>query len=143
MENLKLGSETRAVVDRIEHVHIAVGDLERSINFYHRIFGFKVRYDDIGPYGRCVHIGTDRFYIAMTEKPGLGKSLSNSKSTTAVIYHFGFTTDDINNFKARLRDANVKIIEDSLRKEGGAVYILDPDGHEIEVVSYQNDYIYR
>ena len=71
MNDLTLGAATRAVVGRLEHVHVGVRDLDRSVAFYRRILGFELRWEGVGPSGRCAHVGSDRFYIAMTENAGL------------------------------------------------------------------------
>ncbi len=143
MENLRLGAETRTVIDRIDHAHIGVADINRSIEFYRNVFGFEVRYDGGEPIGRCVHIGTDNFYIAMTEKPGIARSVANDAPLTAVIYHLGFATRDLDGFKERLKRLGIQIDDTYYRKEGESIYISDPDGHEIEVVAYRTDYVYR
>ena len=56
---LTLDRSSRMVVSRMEHVHVAVADLERSIDWYQRAFGFSVRWTD----GTTAHVGTDRFYV--------------------------------------------------------------------------------
>ncbi|MBI2923260.1 MAG: VOC family protein, partial [Planctomycetes bacterium] len=64
-------------------------------------------------------------------------------SSTARIYHFGFTIADMPSFVRRLEAAGIPIQERADRKEGPAVYLSDPDGHEIEVVAYKAEYAYR
>lgn len=140
MENLALGPETRSVATRMEHVHLGVANLDRSVDWYRRAFDFRIRYDETGPYGHTVHAGTDSFYIAMTEHTGLQPS---APSPTAQIYHFGFTIEDMPSFVRRLEQAAIPILERADRKEGPAVYLRDPDGHEIEVVAYRKGYAYK
>ncbi|MBI4565448.1 MAG: VOC family protein [Planctomycetes bacterium] len=135
MENLALGPDSRAVAERMEHIHLSVADVDRSADFYRRAFGFAVRYDGVGPYGRTVHIGTDRFYVALTEG-GTGGS-------TGFFAHVGFVTTDLATFRERLKREGIEIAESASRKEGDAVYVMDPDGLEIEVVSYRPEYAYR
>ena len=139
MDNLKLGDKTRAVADRMEHLHLGVADANRSIDFYRRAFGFEVRHDGVGLYGRCAHVGTDRFYLALSENPGL---LRGGRSDAASFYHMGFTTPDLAGFRARLAEERIEVIEEAERAEGDAVYLNDPDGHQIEVVAYKPDYVY-
>lgn len=136
MENLNLGAETRAAVDRMEHAHLSAADVDRTVAFYRRAFGFEVRHDGTGPYGRTVHVGTDRFYLALTEggDPAAG---------TGNFSHLGFVTPDLAAFNARLEREGIPISESASRKEGDAVYVIDPDGVEIEIVGYRPDYRYR
>lgn len=140
MENLALSVETRSVVTRIEHVHLTVRSVERSVAFYRDVFGFQIRWDNQDPTERCAHVGTDTFYIALSEKPDLKPS--QETPGRARIYHFGSTTEDLEAFKVRLTNVGVDPGEEYPRKEGTAIYLQDPDGHEIEVVEYRKDYIY-
>ncbi len=141
MENLTLDASTRSVVDRMEHVHMAVADIDRSLAFYQALLGFETRYDQTAPDGsRCVHIGTDRFYIALSERPGLKPSRPASFAT---IFHVGFSSGlSLDQFRARLGEAGLEHLAVSERKEGWAVYLTDPDGHEVEVVGYGANYAY-
>ena len=52
-------------------------------------------------------------------------------------------TPDLAAFKARLEREGIPISESATRKEGDALYVIDPDGIEIEVVGYRSDYKYR
>lgn len=56
MENLKLDESTRAVVTRMEHVHVQVADAARSIDFYRKVFGFEVRWDSGDAGDRCCDV---------------------------------------------------------------------------------------
>jgi catechol 2,3-dioxygenase-like lactoylglutathione lyase family enzyme len=140
VENLNLGAKTRAVVDRMEHVHLSVADVSRSVDFYRRAFGFDVRWEESGPDGRCAHVGTDRFYVALSEDGALAAA---GGTEGASILHFAFTTEDLEAFRRRLAERGIEAGELYRRKEGDAVYIYDPDGHEIEVVGYRREYTYR
>lgn len=136
MDNQKVGPETRAVVERLEHVHLSARDVDRTTAFYRRAFGFEVRHDGTGPMGRTVHVGSDRFYLALSEggDPAAG---------TGNFSHFGFVTPDLGAFRARMEREGIPLVESASRPEGEAVYLLDPDGVEIEVVEYRPDYRYR
>ena len=144
MENLTLDGGTRAVVSRMEHIHLGVADATRSIDFYRRAFGFEVRYEEGAPGERCVHVGTDRFYVAMSEDPALTPAQDGGGS--AKIYHLGLVTADLDALRERLRREGLcadDIAEVYERPEGRSIYVYDPDGHEVEVVEYRAGYIYR
>lgn len=136
MENLNVGPSSRVVVDRMEHVHVSARDVDRTMAFYKAAFGFEVRHDGTGPYGRTVHVGTDRFYVAISEGGDPERGSGNFS-------HVGFVTPDLGAFKARLEREGIPISESATRKEGDALYVVDPDGMEIEVVGYRSDYRYR
>ncbi len=134
--NATLDRTSRSVVSRMEHVHLAVADLERSVTWYERVLGLRVRWSD----GTTAHVGTDRFYVAVTEYPGLPPAPDSS--STARIAHFAFTTPDLEAFKARLSEVGAHPYADAHRTEGDAVYLRDPDGNAIEIVGYRDDYVY-
>lgn len=136
-QNLTLDRTSRTVVSRMEHVHLAVADLERSIDWYEKAFGFVVRWTD----GRSAHVGTDRFYVAMTAHLDLPPSQGDAIGT-ARIAHFAFTTPDLDAFAARLHAAGIEPWGDASRIEGDAIYVHDPDGNAIEVVGYKDGYVY-
>jgi hypothetical protein len=85
-------------------------------------------------------VGTDRFYIALSEEPGLAPS---GERDGATICHLGFTTTDLDGVRRHLAEDGVSGGDDVHdRKEGRAIYVFDPDGHEIEVVEYRRGYVY-
>lgn len=133
MNDAQIGSETRALVRRMEHAHFAVSDLDRSIDFYRRAFGFGVRWEGMGLAGRCAHVGTDRFYLALSEARAGGAGR---------FYHVGFLTDDLEAVEARLVREGIAITERADRPEGRAIYVEDPDGIEFEIVAYRPGYEY-
>lgn len=140
MDDLTLSAGTRAVAERLEHVHLGVRDLDRSVDFYRRVFGFAVRWRGTSRTGeRSAHIGSDRFYLALTEGPDLAPA---APAGSAAVYHFGFVTPSLDAFRDRLRAEGVPWSEATPRAEGPAAYVLDPDGHEFEVVQYRPDYVY-
>jgi catechol-2,3-dioxygenase len=136
MDHPGVGSESGAVVDRMEHAHVCARDVDRTVAFYRRAFGFEVRHDGTGASGRTVHVGTDRFYIALSEG-------GDPERGTGNFAHLGFVTPDLGAFRARLEREGIPVAETASRPEGDAVYIFDPDGVEIEVVGYRPDYRYR
>ncbi len=125
-------------VTRMEHVNLCVADLDRSVAFYKVMFGWRVRYEDHTPGERTAHVGTDRFYIALYEKPGETKGGSGGYN------HVGFTTDDLAGFVAHAEGLGIRIPDGmrASRPEGAAVYLADPDGYGIEVVEYKEGYVY-
>ena len=136
-QNLTLDRSSRTVVSRMEHVHLAVADLGRSIEWYSKVFGFEVRWTD----GRTAHIGTDRFYVAVTAHRDLPPS-EGDRTGTARIVHFAFATPDLKALGERLLAAGVEPWGDASRAEGDAIYLHDPDGNAIEVVGYVDGYVY-
>lgn len=132
-----LDRASRSVVSRMEHVHLTVADLDRSIDWYGRVFGFSLRWSN----GVTAHIGTDRFYVAVTERDGIAPA-AGEDAARARIAHFAFTTADLDAFAERLDRAGVAPDQRAQRREGDSLYLRDPDGNAIEVVGYRDDFVY-
>ncbi len=121
---------------RLEHVNLGVSDIDASIQFYTSIFGWHVRWrgsTEKGP--RAAHVGNDEFFIAMFERPG-GES-KHDRYADIGINHFGFVVEDLDRTVKSLKDAGYEISSDDTYDPGRHVYILDPDGIELELVQYQ------
>ena len=105
----------------LNHITLAVSDLESSFTFYIEVLGFKphVRWD----------AGA---YLSLGE---LWLCLSCDNAIPSQDYsHIALSCGE-QNFKAvvtQLRDA--KVIEwKQNTSEGNSIYFLDPDGHKLEV----------
>lgn len=122
----------------IDHVNLQVADLDASIEFYRRVFGFRLLEDGrdapaggwaiVGlPGAACIALG-----VVRDPSPACGKRIA----------HFGLVVDDAQAVLAQLKIENVRIVP---RGPGGSeilpyprsesIYIHDPDGHEIELTT--------
>jgi lactoylglutathione lyase len=101
----------------INHVALEVADLERSLDFYGRIFELRLR-------GRSEHaafidIG-DQFLALMQTGSGPPDGTR----------HFGLVVDDKEATRQALADAGAEILP------GRRLDFLDPDGNRVEIVQY-------
>ena len=107
----------------LNHLTLAVTDLNRSIGFYYQLL--QLRLDATWDGGA---------YLSL---PGLWLCLSldplRSPEPAADYTHYAFTADtgDFAALVARLRAAQVREWRDN-RSEGASFYFLDPDGHKLE-----------
>lgn len=114
---------------RIGHIHLQVGDIERSRAFYVDVLGFDVTQDTY-PGALFVAAGGYHHHVGMNSWAGHGvpaapeDSAGLKRFTVAVPDGTGWS-----DLMARLQDANVP--QDAGR--GGAVVVRDPDGIEIEL----------
>jgi len=125
-------------VSAIDHVNLQVADLDLSIEFYRRVFGFKLLEDGRKlPPGGWAIVGVPGIAcIAL----GVAKDLSPAQGRRIV--HFGLVIDNAQSVLAILKSENVPIVP---RGPGGSailpyprsqsIYIRDPDGHEIELTT--------
>ena len=122
-------------IAKIGHVVLKVTDLERSVDFYTKVLGFRI--SDVYPEsmmpGRMVFMrcNYDHHGLAL-----VGDAPHKSKNIE--MHHMAFEVNTIDEvFKARehLKANNVPIQFEGRRRAGiqVAVEFLDPDGHWLEI----------
>jgi catechol 2,3-dioxygenase-like lactoylglutathione lyase family enzyme len=107
----------------LNHLTLAVTDVERSVGFYTELLGLKLEAQwDGGAYlslgGLCLSLDPARAIA--------------QQAADYTHYAFSIAQPDFAPFCARLRAAGV----DEWRKnksEGDSFYFLDPDGHQLEI----------
>lgn len=115
----------------LTHIHLVVKDIQRSLDFYRKVFGMEVRFwagDGL------VFLNTpgSRDLIALHQSAG-----DQPTGTSGGILHFGFQLEN----KAELETAISEVIAagGALKKRGEFTpgmpfaYVSDPDGYEIEL----------
>jgi catechol 2,3-dioxygenase-like lactoylglutathione lyase family enzyme len=126
------------VIMKIEHVNATVSNLERSFEFYNNVFGFYKRWEGtgIGEVGevRVWHIGDEDIYLSLFEAEQPGEVVSNYGIPG--VNHICFQVDDLNTYRAILKELNINIHLEADYKPGERIYFVDPDGIEIELVQY-------
>jgi catechol 2,3-dioxygenase-like lactoylglutathione lyase family enzyme len=122
-------------IRRLGHVVVMVKDLERSMNFYTQVLGFKVSDvypEEMQPGGfaflRC---GTDHHSIALV---GGGAGESKQRELHHIAFEVG-TVEEVFHVRDRLREHKVPITFEGRRRAGCQISVefLDPDGHSIEI----------
>ena len=121
---------------RLEHANITVENVDRSTEFYGRLFNFKVRWEGeasgtTGPV-RAVHLGTENTYLSLFEadKPNAGKADYGVPG----VNHIGFEVEALDPYRARLEELGTEIHFEPEYDPGRRIYFFDPDGVEIELV---------
>jgi glyoxylase I family protein len=115
-------------VTGINHVVLHVTDLERSKRFYTELLGFEDRNISDGPPGMrasfllCGVQGLDLFEVS--EDAHGGQEMNHMALNVAV--------DDVDQLVALLHKAG---IEAPVRTPRNSVFISDPDGHILEILS--------
>jgi catechol-2,3-dioxygenase len=123
-------------VKELGHLVLYVHDLERSVHFYRDVLSWTPVMPDAPMVGAAafssgrthhelllIEVGADATPIPEGRRVGL--------------YHFGLkvgdTDDELRDAVAALREAGVTIVGASDHTVTHSVYILDPDGNEIEL----------
>lgn len=122
-------------ITKIGHVVLRVGDIDRSVDFYTTVLGFRV--SDVYPEsmmpGRMVFMrcNNDHHGVALV---GGGPGRSENRE----LHHMAFEVDTLDEvLKARdhLKAHGVEVQFEGRRRAGAqiAVEFLDPDGHWLEI----------
>jgi catechol-2,3-dioxygenase len=120
-------------LEGIDHVALAVRDVEGSAKWYIENLGFERRYEGMWD-GIPVFIGKGRAAIALF--PSANK---NPKVPTRYgILHFAFGTDR-RNFLAAQEELTSRGIAFQFQDHeiSHSIYFSDPDGREIEITTYE------
>jgi len=112
----------------VEHLALAVTDLERSRRFYETYFGFDARpprlYDD----DVLMLFDANGFSLALGPVDG--------PVELPPFFHFGLHADSpeaVHTFRGRLRADGVPIVEEWDEPEYVSVKCADPDGYVVEL----------
>ncbi len=102
----------------VNHVALEVGNIDDALNFYGKIFNFKLR----GRTDWQAFIDMGDQFIALMETASPQPDREK---------HFGLVVDDQELVKQRLADAGVECLPD------GFLDFLDPWGNRVQIVEYR------
>jgi catechol 2,3-dioxygenase len=122
-------------ITKIGHVVLKVRDLERSVDFYTRVLGFRVSdvYPETMMPGRMVFMRFSRDHHGLALVGGADKDMDNSE-----LHHMAFevsTIDEVITARDHLKKNDVRVMFEGRRRAGCqvAVEFLDPDSHFLEI----------
>ena len=135
LKNTETPNDIPFCITKIGHVVLKVTDLERSVDFYTQILGFRVSdvYPDNMMRGRMVFMRCNRDHHGVALVGG-----APSNSSNVELHHMAFevsTIDEVFRAREHLIKNNVQIQFEGRRRAGAqvAVEFLDPDGHWLEI----------
>lgn len=108
------------MITGLNHITLAVKDIEKSFAFYRERLGFKplVKWDK----GAYFLVGDFWFCLNVDEK--------REPSPCGTHYAFTVSSEDFKLLRKRLID--VDVYKENI-SEGDSLYFLDPDGHKLEI----------
>jgi catechol 2,3-dioxygenase-like lactoylglutathione lyase family enzyme len=117
----------------ITHATVIVRDLARSVDFYTRVFGFRLAEQAEGPCASALMTGSGNARLTLHEHCDKMVSLTHR--------HWGFVVNDLESVRDTVWDLGVKVAKDNGEPDqihrgpgGHSLYIQDPDGNEIELI---------
>ena len=110
----------------LNHLTLAVRDLERSLVFYRNTLGLHLH----ARWDRGAYLSAGDLWLCLS----LDRQASDAQLASAGYTHTAFSIVEANfvAFATHLRDAGVLEWKRNC-SEGDSVYFLDPDGHQLEV----------
>lgn len=122
---------------RFEHVNQICRDLEGTRQFYQTLFpNWQVRAEGEEDGWRWIHFGDRQFYLSLNQPPELDKV----QKSTGHIEHIGFVIDDSEAMKTLLDAKGIQYYTYKSPETKCRIYVSDPDGTELELVEYEEDY---
>ncbi len=123
-------------VDHIDHVALAVRDVQRSVAWYREVLGMERRHQEAwGDYPAVVTAGETSLALFPCESPN---PKPRPDHDTIAMRHVAFAVDRAGFETARERFKELGI-ESQFSDHGIAhsLYISDPDGHMLEITTYE------
>jgi catechol 2,3-dioxygenase-like lactoylglutathione lyase family enzyme len=123
-------------IEALDHVALSVSDVEASARWYADVLAFQRLHEDMWN-GIPVFVGNDAAAIALF--PASEEIGSPSVDRAAVrTLHFAFRTDRENFLRAQDELKKRAIPFDFQDHEiSHSIYFRDPDGHKIEITTYE------
>jgi len=116
------------IARRMNHVHILVGDLERSIEFYSEAFGLKAMYSDEFEGELLTFMWTaDGDVLTLHAK-------RNGAGAMGGFQHFGFQVPgQLTETISAVEEFGGKFLSQAAWERDHVAYVADPDGYVIEI----------
>ncbi len=112
------------VITGLNHITLAVKDLDNSFSFYKNILGFKPRirwaegaYFEVGDLWFCLSVDSQTSIEMLAEYTHIA---------------FSVKQDDFKKMSERIKKSGAIIWKEN-KSEGDSLYFLDPDGHKLEL----------
>jgi len=123
-------------VKRIDHVALTVRDVQRSIAWYHDVFGLERRHKETwGDYPVMMFAGDTALALFQARGP---VSDAPDHRAAAIMRHVAFQVDRANFQKAQ-ETLRARGIEFAFQDHAisHSIYFRDPDGYELELTTYE------
>lgn len=112
------------MISGINHLTLAIRDVDESFRFYHDILGFK----PLAKWPKGAYFAAGDLWLALVHDPQL-------EATTRSDYtHVAFTvsSQDYTAMAQKIVDSGATVWQDNWT-EGDSLYFSDPNGHKLEI----------
>jgi catechol 2,3-dioxygenase len=129
-------SSSQPTVQELGHIVLYVRDLARSVAFYRDVLGWRqVGPDFLGMPVAAFSSGRTHHELMLIEVGPDATPIPNGRRVG--MYHFGLkfgdSDDDLRAVLARVQEAGVTVVGATDHTVTHSLYVLDPDGNELEL----------
>jgi catechol 2,3-dioxygenase len=121
-------------VKELGHIVLYVGDLERSRTFYRDVLGWR-EIAEMGGQAAAFSSGRTHHELLLIEVGANAEPIPAGRRVG--MYHFGLkvgeTDEELKDAMQALVDAGVQVVGSADHTVTHSLYIVDPDGNEIEL----------
>jgi catechol 2,3-dioxygenase-like lactoylglutathione lyase family enzyme len=123
-------------IEALDHVALAVRDVERSARWYADVLGFKQEHEGMWD-GVPIFVGNGDAAVALFPARDKAGSTPHDRAMVRTL-HFAFRADRENFLRAQDELKKRAIAFDFQNHEiSHSIYFRDPDGHKIEITTYE------
>lgn len=112
------------LLNGINHITLAVSDIEKSIKFYRDVLGMALRYHN----ANTVYFESGALWLCLSYDPECRKSAHPDYTHIA----FDVNQNSFDEAAQRILNSGAIIWKDN-KSEGQSLYFLDPDHHKLEI----------
>ncbi len=109
------------MIDGLNHITLAVRDLEQSFSFYTDLLGMS----PIAKWKNGAYLAVGDLWFCLSSDDSIP-----SKDYSHIA--FNISAENFPMLKSKLINANVEVWKEN-KSEGESFYISDPDGHKLEI----------
>lgn len=124
-------------LEGIDHIALSVSDVERSAQWYIHVLGFEARHEGMWD-GVPVFVGKGNTALALFPVRSASDSEGGRHRGRRSMLHFALRANR-QNFKAAQEELKRRGIEFEFEDHeiSHSIYFQDPDGHKIEITTYE------
>lgn len=116
------------MISAINHITLAVKNIDRSFEFYRNILGFRPL---------CKWEGSAYFLVGKLDDPHalwfcLDRDTRRETTLCSTHYAFSVSSEDFDSLSERIIASGVPLYKQNT-SPGDSLYFLDPDGHKLEI----------
>ena len=132
-------------VRHLDHVNLTVADFDETVEWYGRVFDFKVVEEGVLEGKRWGVIRSVDAMLCIYERPGYTYKdrVEFEREKIHVMRHIGIRFSDRSEWEARMAREGIEVDPDHVveNPHSKSWYIQDPTGYEIEVACWEDDVI--